>query len=172
MTGRAPTARARSILPERDPNGVPMKRIVSLLAVLLLAACASAPRHDAALERIQNVVVIYAENHSFDNMYGMFPGADGIAQASSVTKTQVDHDGKPLPTLPPVYTSGKPDDKYPTGLANGPFRIDQPPVSRTFAEIVPSPIHAYYQNIEQIDGGRNDRFVAMTTVGAWTMGYY
>jgi phospholipase C len=84
----------------------------------------------------------------------------------------VDHDGKPLAHLPPVYTGGKPDPKYPANLPNGPFRIDQPPVSRTFGDIVPSPIHQYYQSIEQIDGGRNDRFVAMTTVGAWTMGYY
>jgi len=37
---------------------------------------------------------------------------------------------------------------------------------------VPSPIHNYWHNIEQINGGRNDKFVAMTTVGAWTMGYY
>ena len=37
-------------------------------------------------------------------------------------------------------------------------------------EVLPSPIHNYWQNIEQINGGRNDRFVAMTTVGAWTMG--
>jgi acid phosphatase len=38
--------------------------------------------------------------------------------------------------------------------------------------VVPSPIHNYWQNIEQINGGRNNKFVAMTTVGAWTMGYY
>jgi acid phosphatase len=149
-----------------------MKRIALLACPLLLAACAAAPGHDAALDRIHNIVVIYAENHSFDNMYGLFPGADGIANASAVAKTQVDHDGKPLPQLPPVYTGGKPDAKYPSSLPNGPFRIDQPPVSRGFGDIVPSPIHAYYQSIEQIDGGRNDRFVAMTTVGAWTMGYY
>ena len=30
---------------------------------------------------------------------------------------------------------------------------------------MPSPIHAYYQNIEQINGGKNNMFVAMTTVG-------
>jgi len=149
-----------------------MKRIAVLLSALVLAACASTPTHEASLDRIRNIVVIYAENHSFDNMYGMFPGADGIANASAVAKTQLDHDGKPLPHLPPVYKAGKPDESYPKDLPNGPFRIDEPPVSRTFSEIVPSPIHAYYQNIEQIDGGKNDRFVAMTTVGSWVMGYY
>ena len=149
-----------------------MKRFSVLLSTLVLAACATAPGHDGRLDRIGTIVVIYAENHSFDNMYGMFPGADGVANAGATARSQVDHDGKPLPHLPPVYTGGKPDAKYPASLPNGPFRIDGPPVSRTFADIVPSPIHAYYQNIEQIDGGRNDRFVAMTTVGSWVMGYY
>ena len=67
------------------------------VAFALLAGCAAAPQKQAALERIDTIVVIYAENHSFDNMYGMFPGADGIANASAVAKTQLDHDGKPLP---------------------------------------------------------------------------
>ena len=35
-----------------------------------------------------------------------------------------------------------------------------------------SPIHAYYHNIEQINGGRNDMFAAMSTVGGYTMGYF
>jgi len=39
-------------------------------------------------------------------------------------------------------------------------------------EVLPSPIHNYYQNREQINGGKNNLFVAMTTVGAWTMGYF
>jgi phospholipase C len=149
-----------------------MKRFLPVLAALLAAGCVSTPQHDARLDRIGNIVVIYAENHSFDNMYGLFPGADGIAQATAAQKTQVDHDGTPLPHLPPVYTGGKPDAHYPRDLPNGPFRIDAPPVSRTFGDIVPSPIHAYYHNMEQIDGGKNDRFVAMSTVGAWVMGYY
>ena len=142
------------------------------LAVLLAAGCATAPATAPGLDAIQTIVVIYAENHSFDNMYGMFPGANGVANATAAQKTQLDHDGKALGHLPPVYASGKPDANYPSGLPNGPFRIDQPPVSRRIDEIVPSPIHNYWQNIEQINGGRNDKFVAMTTVGAWTMGYY
>lgn len=151
---------------------------------LSLAGCAATPPADhafaagqpgdaqAGLQRIRNIVVIYAENHSFDNMYGLFPGANGIANASTVSTTQRDLDGSPLPVLPPVYTHGKPDPRYPAGLPNGPFRIDAPPVNARIDQVVPSPIHNYYQNIEQINGGRNDKFVAMTTVGAWTMGYY
>jgi acid phosphatase len=146
-------------------------RFAPLIAALL-AGCGAMPSSEAPLDAIKTIVVIYAENHSFDNMYGMFPGANGVASATAEQKTQMDHDGNPLPRLPPVYTGGKPDPRYPSGLPNGPFRIDQPPVNRRFDQIVPNPIHNYWQNIEQINGGRNDKFVAMTNVGAWTMGYY
>src|SRR5262249_45205333 len=57
-------------------------------------------------------------------------------------------------------------------MPNGPFRIDAPPVDARIDQVVPSPIHNYWQSIEQIDGGRNDRFVAATNVGSWVMGYY
>src|SRR4051812_43421992 len=126
-----------------------MKRTALLLCPLVVTACATASAPEASLDRIQNIVVVYAENHSFDNMYGLFPGADGVANASGVATTQVDHDGQPLAHLPPVYTGGKPDPKYPASLPNAPFRIDQEPIARTFGDIVPSPIHAYYQSIEQ-----------------------
>ncbi|MGZ5079055.1 MAG: acid phosphatase [Usitatibacter sp.] len=147
-------------------------RAFPLLLLALLAGCGVAPQRESALDRVETIVVIYAENHSFDNMYGMFPGANGVANATTEQKTQLDHDGTALAKLPPVYTGGKADAKYPMGLPNGPFRIDEPPVGRRIDEIVPSPIHNYWHNIEQINGGRNNMFVAMTTVGAWTMGYY
>jgi phospholipase C len=148
-------------------------------ALLAFASgCATVPspeaeaRRTAGLKQIEHVVVIYAENRSFDHLYGLFPGAEGIAQATAQQKTQLDHDGKPLATLPPVYLGGKASDKFPTGLANGPFRIDAAPVNRRWDEVLPSPIHNYYQNIEQINGGSNNKFVAMSTVGAWVMGYF
>ena len=142
-------------------------------AALLSSACASQQRIDEGLAKVETIVVIYAENHSFDNMYGMFPGANGVANATAEQKTQLDHDGRPLPSLPATYNGGKLDAHFPTqGLPNGPFRIDLPPIGARFDQVVPSPIHNYWQNMEQIDGGKNDKFVAMTTVGAWTMGYY
>jgi acid phosphatase len=149
------------------------RRTALMLAPLLATGCAlppAGPPGAAGLEKIEHIVVIYAENRSFDHLYGLFPGADGIAQATAEQKTQIDHDGRPLPTLPPVYEHGKASDAFPRGLANGPFRIDAPPVSRTATEVLPSPIHSYYQNREQINGGLNNRFVAMSTVGAWVMG--
>jgi phospholipase C len=55
----------------------------------------------AGLDRVQHVVVIYMENHSFDNLYGQFPGADGLANAGSAA-TQTNRDGSPYATLPPA----------------------------------------------------------------------
>lgn len=109
--------------------------------LVFVAGCASQPlsrihNDDAPLQRIQNVVVIYAENHSFDNLYGLFPGANGIAQATAQQKIQWDHDDTPLPELLVFGKDGKPDPKYPR-LPNQPFRIDAPPVNRPPTVIVP-----------------------------------
>jgi len=149
-----------------------MHKTLALLGCALAAACTSQPPHDSVLDRIDTIVVIYAENRSFDNLYGTFPGANGVANATSAQKTQLDRDGKPLAVLPPVFIDGKLDPAYPSGLPNGPFRIDAPPVNRGIDQPDPSPVHKYWQSIEQVDGGRNDRFVAMSTVGGWVMGYY
>ncbi|WP_427913051.1 acid phosphatase [Ramlibacter sp. MMS24-I3-19] len=157
---------------------VPFRTCVVAAAAALLVACAAptppsvvAPDAAARMARIGHVVVIYAENHSFDNMYGLFPGAEGIAQATPEQYVQRDHDGTPLPELVVFGPDGKPNPAFPR-MPNRPFRIDAPPVSRPPTTIVPSPIHAFFHNQEQIDGGRNDRFAAMSTVGGWVMGHY
>ncbi len=140
---------------------------------LLMAGCASNPAgnaNDASVQRIQNIVVIYAENHSFDNLYGLFPGANGVSQATAEQMTQLDHDGTPLKELL-VFTRGAPDPAYPR-MPNKPFRIDAPPVSRPPTVIVPSPTHDYFYHLEQINGGKNNMFAAMSQVGGWSMGHY
>jgi acid phosphatase len=155
-----------------------MKNKLHASLVFLFALCLGgcATRGEDGLARIEHVVVIYAENRSFDHLYGLFPGAEGIAQASAEQKTQVDQDGKPLATLPATYDAaqkGRLRDDLPTaGLPNGPFRIDAPPINKRWSDLLPNPIHAYFHHREQINGGRNNRFVAATNVGAWTMGYF
>jgi phospholipase C len=147
--------------------------VVSVAIFLSIAGCAVTDRGPgrASLEQIRNVVVIYAENHSFDNLYGTFPGANGISNATPEQKTQLDHDGKPLPVLTIWDRAGKPDPRFPS-LPNGPFRIDAPPINLTKDKLVPSPVHAFYHNAEQINGGKNNMFAAMSQFGGWTMGYY
>jgi acid phosphatase len=170
-------------MPIADPR-IPMNRcrgprftlaLSALVAAAALAGCATDARApatpDAALQRIKHVVVIFAENHSFDNLYGLFPGADGIANATAEQMTQLDHDGKPLKELIVFGRDGKPDPLFPR-MPNRPFRIDAPPVNRAIDQIVPSPTHAFFQNQEQINGGKNNMFAAMSAVGGWTMGHY
>src|SRR4051794_21739781 len=125
---------------------------------------------DQDLSKIETVVVIYAENRSFDHLYGFFPGANGIAQASDEQKTQLDHDGTPLRQLT-VFLNGKPDDRFPR-MPNRPFAIEEAPINMSAGKVLPSPIHAFYHNKEQINGGRNNMFAAMSTVGGWTMAYF
>src|SRR5881397_2510399 len=64
-----------------------------------LAAERAAVPAATGLDRLQHIVVIYLENRSFDNLYGEFPGADGLQQAANAPK-QVDSTGKPYLYLP------------------------------------------------------------------------
>lgn len=129
---------------------------------------------DDALDRIEHIVVIYAENRSFDNLYGLFPGANGIANAGAEAKRQIDHDGSVLPYLPPVWLSGeaKPDPAFPARISNGPFRLDAPPIGMALSQKTRDLVHAFYQNQEQINGGRMNRFAAVSDAGGLAMGYY
>jgi acid phosphatase len=145
---------------------------LALAAGALLAGCAQLPRGDAGkIARIHHVVVIVAENRSFDHIYGLFPGANGISRATPEQKTQLDHDGTPLPELVIFTLDGKPDARFPK-VPNGPFRIDAPPIDRPITELVHSPVHAFFHHVEQVNGGRNNMFAAMSNNGGWTMGYY
>jgi acid phosphatase len=140
------------------------------IALAILLATNNLSKAQEAISNIKTIVVIYAENRSFDHLYGFFPGANGIANATAQQKTQLDHDGTPLPHLT-IFDHGTPDPRFPT-VPNGPFRIDAPPISMSPAAIVPSPIHAFYHNQEQINGGKNNLFAAMSNVGGWTMAYF
>jgi acid phosphatase len=144
---------------------------VVALAMLAQLAGTGTPAAQDGLAKIKAIVVIYGENRSFDHMYGFFPGANGIANATDDQKTQLDHDGTPLPQLTIFGADGKPDPRF-RPVANGPFLINSPTMKMSPDKIAPSPIHAFFHNREQINGGRNNMFAAMSTVGGWTMGYY
>lgn len=167
------TSRFRT--PERTPVMRREIRVVpGLVLSALLAGCAlpgTGPgREDLA--KIEHVVVIYAENHSFDNLYGLFPDANGVANASPEAATQLDRDGTVLPFLPPVWTHGKPDPAFPRNLPNRPFRIDAPPLNLPLSVPIPDPVHLFYLHQEQIAAGKNNMFAALSNVGGLVMGYY
>jgi phospholipase C len=140
----------------------------------LPAHAAKRPKTPLGLEKIQTVVVLYGENRSFDNLYGLFPGANGIAQASAENGlVQRELDGSVMASLPPVWQkANKPDPLYPSALPNGPFRIDAAPVNLPLTVATRDLTHRFYQNQMQINGGRNDLFAAVSDAGALAMGYY
>jgi hypothetical protein len=51
------------------------------------------------LRHIDHIVVIYEENHSFDNLYGGWEGVRGLANADAAHTTQVDQNGTPFTCL-------------------------------------------------------------------------
>lgn len=142
-----------------------------------------------ALNNIRNVVVIYAENRGFDNLYGLFPGANGIpgvnASAVGTVEPQKDFDTTALASLPPTwggFTAAGQAVTLPeantVGWANKPFRIDDPAGVNGTGVVVDQSVvtrdlvHKFYQNQMQINGGKNDRFAAFSDAGGITMGYY
>jgi acid phosphatase len=150
---------------------------------------AHALRNRLALEQVQTVVVIYAENRGFDNLYGLFPGANGIPgvnpSASGSVTAQKDFDGSTLAALPPVWggvtAAGQPvtvTQAQTVGMPNKPFRIDDPAGFFNTGVAVPGTVttrdlvHRFYNNQMQINGGANDKFAAYSDAGALSMGYY
>src|SRR5262245_55540021 len=83
------------------------RRLLALASVLALAAVVNSAAAgssgngsgDDRLQRINHIVVIYEENHSFDNLYGGWEGVNGRDNAAGHI-TQVDQAGHPFSCLP------------------------------------------------------------------------
>ena len=160
-------------------------RVVNLLTLrltLLAAVIAGSANtiNAAGIESIENIVVIYAENRSFDNLYGTFPGANGLSGVTPDQYRQRDRDGSVLEKLPPIWGGLMAKGVEPSisqaqteNLPNTPFAIDDPkgfnlPLGVTTRDLW----HRFYQNQMQIAGGKNDRFAAYADSGALVMGHY
>jgi len=148
--------------------------IPAMLPALLAAIFTPATANASSIDKIQTVVVIYGENRSFDNLYGMFPGANGIGKAfEEHNYIQVDLQGKPLPYLPPVWDKpGVANKDVPSGLPNMPFSFDAAPINQGLNKATGDLVHRFYQNQMQIDGGKNDHFAAISDAGSLTMSHY
>ena len=134
-----------------------------IAVILAIAACTTTARAPSSMASIDYVIVIYQENWSFDALLGKFPGANGIANASPTALAQADRDGKPYATLPRSIDTRQqppgPDARIPANLPVAPFDLAPyvPVDSRSG-----NPVHRFYQQQLQINGGRMDRFVAWT----------
>lgn len=125
-------------------------------------------------DAIDTIVVIYSENRSFAHLLPAYPGAFGIAEAPESAVVQLDRDGSVLAALPPVWQddAGAPDPAYPQSMPNAPFRMDASPYNKPASILTASPVHRFYQNQLQINGGGNNMFAAWTDAGSLTMGHY
>ncbi|MFC4159989.1 acid phosphatase [Chitinimonas lacunae] len=151
-----------------------MSRLIPALLLGLAMPALAAP-----LDRIEHIVVIYGENRGFDHLYGLFPGADGVRGLKPRQYRQTDHDGSVFKLLPAIWQE---DSKQPGQIdpafaelprpANRPFRLDAPPYRLGLDQVTRDLVHRFYQNQEQINGGRMDRFAAVSNAGAFAMGHY
>ena len=159
-----------------------MNRRTLLLNLFATTALATATLSSAAaaadLDKIKTIVVIYAENRSFDNLYGSFPGANGLSNATA--PTQLDRDGKPLAELPPAWggltakgVTPAVTEAQSAHLPNAPFAIDDPNgLNQSLSVTTRDLWHRFYEEQMQIDGGKNDKFAAWADSGGLVMGHY
>jgi acid phosphatase len=121
-----------------------MLRRVLVVSLLVLVALAMVPVSGAAasgggsdrLSRINHIVVVYQENHSFDNLYGRWEGVNGLRDARPARTVQVNQAGTPYdcllqndvnltsPPLPATCTDSTTPTTFTSHFRNAPFTID------------------------------------------------
>jgi len=73
--------------------------VAAALAVAPGAHAAATTSRSLGLGDVKRIVVIYEENHSFDNLYGRWERANGIAKADRAHAIQVNQAGAPYKCL-------------------------------------------------------------------------
>jgi acid phosphatase len=176
--------------------------VATVLAAVALAAAAAPALADGRRERerevtealrhdVDTIVVIYAENRAFDNVYGHFPGARGLDEVVDRSGTprasyvpQKDRDGSVLATLPQTWGGVTASGGTPVvtqaesgGLPNAPFEIETAFTPASGIELATSTVtrdlyHRFFENQMEINGGKNDAFAAWADAGGLTMGHF
>ncbi len=140
---------------------------------------------------VDTIVVIYAENRAFDNLYGNFPGAhnlsevlDAAGQPTARYYPQRDRDGSVLQTLPPAWGGVTAPGAEPvvtqqqsSGLPNAPFSIEHAYTRASGVTLGTSSVtrdlwHRFFEHQMQIDGGKNDGYAAWSDAGGLALGHY
>jgi phospholipase C len=109
---------------------------------------------------------------SFDNLFGKFPGANGLANAGDKS-IQVGPDGKSYKFLPTTMnTNLKPpnvDKRFPTQLPNRPFQINRfVSLNDDSGDLT----NGFYQEKLQINDGAMNRYADVSTAKGLAMGYF
>jgi acid phosphatase len=142
-------------------------------------------------QRIKHVIVIYQENWSFDSLYGLFPGANGISHASRVSLTQRDRlTGKPytsqlgqafdlvsgsamLTTPPqPINSSGAIDTRFPPDFDTlTPYDLVAD-AGLHATDKTGDIVHRFWQEQSQINHGRMNWFVTWSDNPGLVLSYF
>ncbi|MEO7206316.1 MAG: acid phosphatase [Steroidobacteraceae bacterium] len=140
---------------------------------------------------IDSIVVIYAENRAFDNLYGNFPGARNLSEVVDRDgdplpgfHPQLDRDGSVLSVLPPTWGGVTAAGVRPVvtqqqsvGLPNAPYSIEhaftpQSQATLSTATVTRDLWHRFFEHQMQIDGGKNDGYAAWSDAGGLALGHY
>jgi acid phosphatase len=118
----------------------------------------------AGLQKLGHVVVIVLENWTFDSLYAEFDGAEGLA-GGMVAAPQIDPaTGQPYATLPET------ESHLPATLPNAPFALD--PYLGLDQDTSVDLTDKFYEEQQQIHGGKMDLFVGVSSAKGLTMGYF
>ena len=172
---------------------------VTAIAAGPALASVEAGNQQSGLSWINHIVVIYEENHSFDNLYGLWEGVNGLANADPARTTQVAQDGTPYAclkqndvnlTTPPLPAGCSTTSNF----HNEPFLINTyiqptdttcPQPGQEFAQptgwskgtgiaggCTRDIVHRFYQEQYQLNSGHQNRYVTGSDAIGLTMGYY
>jgi phospholipase C len=176
----------------------------AVTAVAVGASIGSAAHRAAPADQLKNVkhiVVIYEENHSFDNLYGGWEGVNGLSKADAAHTTQVDQAGAAYTclrqldvNLVAVGSSCSDSHGFQSAFPNTYFTIDTyikptdatcpPPLQAfSFANGMPKGtgrpggctrdiVHKFYQEQYQLNGGKQNRYMVGSDAAGTVMGVY
>jgi acid phosphatase len=177
--------------------------VLAAFAVTAVSATASGGSgkdngNGGQLSKIQHLVVIYEENHSFDNLYGGWEGVNGLSNAKPANTIQLGQNGLPFSCLlqldvnltAPMPLSPLCDAT--DHFANAPFTIDDyiaatdttcPPPGGFQANgylkgtglpggCTRDIVHRFYQEQFQLDNGKQDRYALGSDAAGLVMGHY
>src|SRR5215831_17791792 len=172
----------------RVRRGLPFA--AAMLALTLFATSTWTWAGENEHRKIKHVVVIYQENWSFDSLYGLFPGANGISSASQTSLDQIDRltgntytsqSGQPfdlvsgsvsLTTPPQPINNGAIDTRFPAGFNTIiPFDVVDDAglqVTDKTGDIV----HRFWHEQSQINHGKMNLFMSWSDNPGLVMSYF
>jgi len=176
--------------------------LISTIAWPLAASAEEGDHGDGSLGAVKHIVVIYEENHSFDNLYGGWEGVNGLSSATAAQKLQLNQavtafgcllqNDLNLASPPQPVTCTDTANAITSNFTNAPFTIDN--FIKPSDTTCPAPgvfaangvlkgaglpggctrdiVHRFYQEQYQLNGGAQNRYVVGSDAAGLAMGVY